>query len=110
DALATYETNQKTRNGNRNGSGSQSDGENGSKGTVHMARGTVRYDATYEMSWKALMNMMTKVYCPRNEIQKPETELWDMTVKGIDVVGYTQRFQELALLCPRMVPEEEDKV
>nr|GEV67757.1 reverse transcriptase domain-containing protein [Tanacetum cinerariifolium] len=70
---------------------------------------TVRYDATYEMSWKALMNMMTKVYCPRNEIQKPETELWDMTVKGIDVVGYTQRFQELALLCPRMVPEEEDK-
>ncbi|GJZ03986.1 hypothetical protein Tco_0537261 [Tanacetum coccineum] len=31
-------------------------------------------------------------------------------MKGTDVVGYTQRFQELALLCLRMVPEEEDKV
>ncbi|GJX69324.1 hypothetical protein Tco_0305051 [Tanacetum coccineum] len=39
-----------------------------------------------------------------------ESELWNLTVKGTDVVGYTQRFQKLALLCLRMVPEEEDKV
>nr|GEW31423.1 hypothetical protein [Tanacetum cinerariifolium] len=46
----------------------------------------------------------------RNEIQKLETKLWNLTVKGTDIAGYTQRFQELAFFCLRMVPEEEDKV
>ncbi|GKB58143.1 hypothetical protein Tco_0914329 [Tanacetum coccineum] len=32
------------------------------------------------------------------------------TVKGTDVVSYTQRFQELALMCGRMFPEESDQV
>ncbi|GJZ26160.1 reverse transcriptase domain-containing protein [Tanacetum coccineum] len=71
---------------------------------------TVRHDAAYDMSWKDFMKMVTEAYCPRNEIQKLESELWNLTVKGTDVVGYTQSFQELALLYPRMVPEEEDKV
>ncbi|GJV30533.1 hypothetical protein Tco_1386981 [Tanacetum coccineum] len=39
-----------------------------------------------------------------------ESELWSLTIKGTDVVGYTQRFQELALLCPRMVLDEEKKI
>ncbi|GJW89088.1 reverse transcriptase domain-containing protein [Tanacetum coccineum] len=72
---------------------------------------TVGHDAAYEMSWKDLMKIMTEAYYPRNEIQKLKTELWNLTMKGTDVVGYTQCFQELTLLCPRMVPEEEeDKV
>ncbi|GKD34223.1 reverse transcriptase domain-containing protein [Tanacetum coccineum] len=29
---------------------------------------------------------------------------------GTDVIGYNQRFQELALLCVRMFPEESDKI
>ncbi|GKG40274.1 hypothetical protein Tco_0467051, partial [Tanacetum coccineum] len=33
-----------------------------------------------------------------------------MTVKGNDLTAYTQRFQELILLCTRMVPVEEDRV
>ncbi|GJR43726.1 reverse transcriptase domain-containing protein [Tanacetum coccineum] len=71
---------------------------------------TVGHDAAYDMSWKDLMKMMIEAYCLRNKIQKLESVLWNLTVKGINVVGYTQRFQELALLCPRMVLEEEDKV
>ncbi|GJX74139.1 putative reverse transcriptase domain-containing protein [Tanacetum coccineum] len=51
-------------------------------------------DAAYAMNWAALMRLMTEVYCPRNEIQKMETELWNMTVKGNDLTAYTQRFQE----------------
>ncbi|GJT35516.1 hypothetical protein Tco_0925935 [Tanacetum coccineum] len=35
---------------------------------------TVVIDAAYEMYWKELMTMMTEVYCPRNEIQKMESE------------------------------------
>nr|GFA40823.1 hypothetical protein [Tanacetum cinerariifolium] len=57
-----------------------------------------------------LMKLMTEVYCPRNEVKKMEAELWNMTVKGNDLTAYTQTFQELILLCTRMVPDEEDKV
>ncbi|GJS83218.1 putative reverse transcriptase domain-containing protein, partial [Tanacetum coccineum] len=39
-----------------------------------------------------------------------ETELWNLAMKGNDLTAYTRRFQELVLLCTRMVPNEEDKV
>ncbi|GJR55093.1 reverse transcriptase domain-containing protein [Tanacetum coccineum] len=39
-----------------------------------------------------------------------ESELWNLAVKGNDLIAYTRRFQELVLLCTRMVPTEEDKV
>ncbi|GKC36494.1 hypothetical protein Tco_1048878, partial [Tanacetum coccineum] len=36
---------------------------------------TIGVDAAYALKWAGLMKLMTKVYCPRNEIQKMETEL-----------------------------------
>ncbi|GJR20310.1 putative reverse transcriptase domain-containing protein [Tanacetum coccineum] len=54
--------------------------------------------------------MMTDKYCPRNEIKKLEMEIWDLKVKGTDLTSYTQRFQELALLCGRIFPKESDKI
>ncbi|GJU55341.1 reverse transcriptase domain-containing protein [Tanacetum coccineum] len=71
---------------------------------------TVGHDAAYGMPWKRLMKMITDKYCPRNEIKKLEMEIWDLKVKGTDLTSYTQRFQELALLCGRMFPEEFDKI
>ncbi|GKE74707.1 hypothetical protein Tco_1536748, partial [Tanacetum coccineum] len=47
---------------------------------------------------------------PRGEIKKLDIEIWNLKVKGTDVERYTQRFQELALLCGRMFPDESDKV
>ncbi|GJZ77529.1 hypothetical protein Tco_0642201, partial [Tanacetum coccineum] len=47
---------------------------------------------------------------PQTEIKKLEVELWELKVKGTDVIGCNQRFQELALLCGRMFPEESDKI
>ncbi|GJZ22370.1 putative reverse transcriptase domain-containing protein [Tanacetum coccineum] len=41
---------------------------------------TVGVEAAYAMTWKALMNLMTEIYCPRNEIQKMETELLNLTM------------------------------
>ncbi|GJV83413.1 putative ribonuclease H-like domain-containing protein [Tanacetum coccineum] len=35
---------------------------------------------------------------------------YDVANNGTDVTGYNQRFQELALLCVRIFPEESDKV
>ncbi|GJU81349.1 reverse transcriptase domain-containing protein [Tanacetum coccineum] len=71
---------------------------------------TVRHDAVYGMPWKKLMEIMTKNYCPGSEIKSLEIELWNLKVKGTDVVSYIQHFQELALLCVRMFPEESDQV
>ncbi|GJX88639.1 putative reverse transcriptase domain-containing protein [Tanacetum coccineum] len=71
---------------------------------------TIGADAAFSMSWRELIKLMTEVYCPRNEIQKMETELWNLTVKGNDLTAYTQRFQDLTMLCTKMVPEEEDRV
>ncbi|GKE69742.1 putative reverse transcriptase domain-containing protein, partial [Tanacetum coccineum] len=71
---------------------------------------TIRTDAAYALSWRELLKLMTEVYCPRNEIQKMETELWNLSVKNNDMATYTQRFQELTMMCTKMVPEEEDRV
>ncbi|GJX39643.1 hypothetical protein Tco_0252946 [Tanacetum coccineum] len=45
-----------------------------------------------------------------NEMKKLEVELWNLKVKGTDVTGYNQRFQELVLLYVRMFPKESDKI
>ncbi|GJU55657.1 putative reverse transcriptase domain-containing protein [Tanacetum coccineum] len=71
---------------------------------------TVGHDASYGMPWKTLKKMMTDKYCPRCEIKKLEIELWNLKVKGTDVLSYNQRFQELALMCSRMFLEESDEV
>nr|GEV52342.1 retrovirus-related Pol polyprotein from transposon TNT 1-94 [Tanacetum cinerariifolium] len=52
---------------------------------------TIGFDAAYAMKWDRLMKLMTEMYCPRNEIKKMEAELWNLTVKGIDLTAYTQR-------------------
>ncbi|GKE83198.1 putative reverse transcriptase domain-containing protein, partial [Tanacetum coccineum] len=54
--------------------------------------------------------MMSDKYCLRSELKKLEIEIWNLKVKGINVVSYTQRFQELALMCGRMFPEESNEV
>ncbi|GJY07662.1 putative reverse transcriptase domain-containing protein, partial [Tanacetum coccineum] len=71
---------------------------------------TIKIEAAYAMSWAELMKLMTEVYYPINEVQKMETELGNLAMKGNDLTAYTRRFQELVLLCIRMVSNEEDKV
>ncbi|GJX07412.1 reverse transcriptase domain-containing protein [Tanacetum coccineum] len=51
--------------------------------------------------------MFIRKYCPRNEIKKMENELWNLKVKGTNLTSYNQRFQELILLCPEMVPNTD---
>ncbi|GJX37388.1 reverse transcriptase domain-containing protein [Tanacetum coccineum] len=53
---------------------------------------TVSHDAAYAMTWADLRKKMTDKYCPRNEMKKLEAELWNLKVKGTDVIGYNQRF------------------
>ncbi|GKE94611.1 putative reverse transcriptase domain-containing protein, partial [Tanacetum coccineum] len=60
--------------------------------------------------WNEFKIMMTIEYCPATEIQRMEQELWTLTLKGDDIEAYNNRFHELALMCPDLVPTEKKKV
>ncbi|GJT31088.1 putative reverse transcriptase domain-containing protein [Tanacetum coccineum] len=49
-------------------------------------------------------------FCPAEEVQRMEHELWNLKVKEYNIVAYTQRFNKLALMCPRMVEPENVKI
>ncbi|GJS16434.1 reverse transcriptase domain-containing protein [Tanacetum coccineum] len=64
----------------------------------------------YAMTWEGLKKKMTDKYCPLGEIQKLEIELWNLKVKGNDVPAYTERFQELTLICTKFCASETEKI
>nr|GEU31661.1 putative reverse transcriptase domain-containing protein [Tanacetum cinerariifolium] len=62
------------------------------------------------LPWIEMKELMTAEFCSIEEIQTMEHELWNLKVKEYNIVAYTQRFNELALMCPRMVKPERVKV
>ncbi|GJT12835.1 reverse transcriptase domain-containing protein [Tanacetum coccineum] len=64
----------------------------------------------YSMTWEVLKKKMTDKYCLQGEIKKIEIELWNLKVKGNDVPTYTERFQELTLICTKFVANETEKI
>ncbi|GJX96647.1 putative reverse transcriptase domain-containing protein [Tanacetum coccineum] len=64
----------------------------------------------YSMTWEVLKKTMTNKYCPQGEIKKLEIKLWNLKVKCNDVPAYTERFQELTLICTKFVANETEKV
>jgi len=71
---------------------------------------SVGIDVAYSMTWTQFKTLLIKTYCPRNEVEKLESEFWNHKVKGTDMATYTRRFQELSLLCPDMVRTEDLKI
>nr|GEY10943.1 hypothetical protein [Tanacetum cinerariifolium] len=59
--------------------------------------------------WFKKMETMFHISNYPQKNQKMKTELCNMTMKGNDLTAYTRRFQELHMLCTRMVLDE-DKV
>ncbi|GKF11507.1 putative reverse transcriptase domain-containing protein [Tanacetum coccineum] len=60
--------------------------------------------------WTEFKTMMTTEYCPASEIQRMKQELWTLTLKGDDIEAYNNRFHELALMYPELVPTEKKKI
>ncbi|GJU51901.1 putative reverse transcriptase domain-containing protein [Tanacetum coccineum] len=114
-------------NGNRNGNGNPNVNTGG---VVSVAR-----ECTYQdfikcqplnfkgtegvvglIKWFEKMEMVFHIsncsekYQVKNEIQKMDSELWNLTVKSNDLAAYTKRFQELTKMCTKIVPEDEDRV
>nr|GFA79491.1 putative reverse transcriptase domain-containing protein [Tanacetum cinerariifolium] len=63
-----------------------------------------------QIPWSNLKAMMTTEYCLATKIQKMEQEIWTLTLKGDDIEAYNNRFHELALMCPELVPTERKKI
>ncbi|GKC30495.1 hypothetical protein Tco_1037789, partial [Tanacetum coccineum] len=86
-------------NGNDNGNGNGNEGGNGYnfEGLMPVAR-----ECTYQDFLKLDRTYEVKDTSVLSEEQNSED--------GNDLTAYTRRFQELVLLCTRMVPDEEDKV
>ncbi|GJR83997.1 putative reverse transcriptase domain-containing protein [Tanacetum coccineum] len=71
---------------------------------------TMGLETVNQMPWTEMKQLMTAEFCPIEEVQRMEHELWNLKVKEYNIVAYTQRFNELALMCPRMVEPERVKV
>ncbi|GJW55378.1 putative reverse transcriptase domain-containing protein [Tanacetum coccineum] len=67
-------------------------------------------DVANQIAWTEMKKLMTGEFCPAKELQRMENELWNLKVKEYNMVAYTQRFNELALMCSRMVEPESVKI
>ncbi|GJS86192.1 putative reverse transcriptase domain-containing protein [Tanacetum coccineum] len=68
---------------------------------------SVTLDTAHAIPWSDFKAMFIRKYCPRNEVKQMENKLWNLKVKGTNLTAYNQRFQELILLCPEMVPNTD---
>nr|GEV98524.1 putative reverse transcriptase domain-containing protein [Tanacetum cinerariifolium] len=64
-------------------------------------------EEAYKITRSEFKKLLIKKYYPRTEVKKMEDEFYSLTVKGNDLKTYVRRFQELAVLCPTMVPNSE---
>ncbi|GKB18215.1 reverse transcriptase domain-containing protein, partial [Tanacetum coccineum] len=60
-------------------------------------------EAAVGMSWEDFKTLTRDEFCPSNEMQKLETELWNHVMVGAGHAAYTDRFHELARLVPYLV-------
>ncbi|GKD65858.1 reverse transcriptase domain-containing protein [Tanacetum coccineum] len=67
-------------------------------------------EEAYKITWVEFKKLLIKKYCLRTEVQKMEDEFYHLIVKGNDLKTHVRRFQELATLCPTMVPDSEKMI
>nr|GEX91474.1 hypothetical protein [Tanacetum cinerariifolium] len=72
------------------------------EGVVGLTRWIKKMESVFQISGYAIEN--------QGEIKKLEIELWNLKVKGNDVPAYTERFQELTLICTKFIANETEKI
>ncbi|GJU13470.1 putative reverse transcriptase domain-containing protein [Tanacetum coccineum] len=71
---------------------------------------TLGLAVAHEKSWDDLKKMMLEEFCPEEEISRMEDKLRHLRLKDHDIAAYTNRFNELVLLCPDVVPSTKKKI
>nr|GEV58984.1 reverse transcriptase domain-containing protein [Tanacetum cinerariifolium] len=90
----------------------------GTEGVVGLTRWLEKMESVFQISnctvacqvKFASCTLQGNKYCPMGEIQKLESKYQNLKVKGLDLLNYNHRFQELALMCDRMFHKELAKV
>ncbi|GKE02511.1 putative reverse transcriptase domain-containing protein [Tanacetum coccineum] len=102
----------------------------GTKGAVGLCHWFEKMENTFEISecaegrkvstlgrevangrpWNEVKHMMIDEFCLIEEVQRLEDELRHLKLRDMNIAAYTERFNELALLCPDAIPNEEKKV
>nr|GFA79922.1 hypothetical protein [Tanacetum cinerariifolium]GFA79923.1 hypothetical protein [Tanacetum cinerariifolium]GFA79933.1 hypothetical protein [Tanacetum cinerariifolium]GFA79934.1 hypothetical protein [Tanacetum cinerariifolium]GFA79958.1 hypothetical protein [Tanacetum cinerariifolium] len=102
----------------RNSSGE--DGSHRTEGAVGLTRWIEKMESVfnisgtlgpgaYSMTWSILKKKIIDKYFPLGEVKKLEIELWNLKVRDNNIPAYTNRFQELALICTKFVSNETEK-
>nr|GEW78728.1 putative reverse transcriptase domain-containing protein [Tanacetum cinerariifolium] len=78
----------------------------GTEGVVGLTQWIEKMESVFQISGCAIENQ----YCPLGEIKKLEIKLWNLNVKENNVPAYTERFQELTLICTKFVADETEKI
>nr|GEY26365.1 protein CTR9 homolog [Tanacetum cinerariifolium] len=71
---------------------------------------TLGRDVANGRPWTEVKQMMTDEFYPTEEVQRLEDELRHLKLRDMNIAAYTERFNELGLLCPDVVPNEKKKV
>ncbi|GJY95426.1 putative reverse transcriptase domain-containing protein, partial [Tanacetum coccineum] len=71
---------------------------------------TLGIDVVNGKSWTNIRKLMMKEFCPDEEVQRLKNELRILKLRDTNIAAYTHWFNELALLCPEVVPTEKKKV
>nr|GEZ39920.1 putative reverse transcriptase domain-containing protein [Tanacetum cinerariifolium] len=74
----------------------------GNEDVVGLTRWIEKMESVFNISGYAIEN--------QGEVKKLEIELWNLKVKGNDVLTYTNRFQEVTLICTKFVANENEKI
>ncbi|GJW74121.1 putative reverse transcriptase domain-containing protein [Tanacetum coccineum] len=82
----------------------------GTEGVVELTQWIEKMETVFRISNCSVENQIKFSTCTLLGNALTWWNSHELKVKGTDVIGYNQRFQELALLCGRMFPEESDKI
>nr|GEV27588.1 hypothetical protein [Tanacetum cinerariifolium] len=103
DAMANYEANRSSRNGD-----DSYDSRSGRRRTEHTTQAVEM--AMIAMTREVAEEGQSTLLVNAREIKKLKIEMWNLKVKGTEVVSYTLCFQELSLMSERMFLEKSDQV
>lgn len=64
----------------------------------------------YSMYWDDIKVKLIEDYYHKDEMQNMEHERWNLMIKGLYISPYATRFNDLVILCLRLITPEYKKV
>ncbi|GJV33011.1 putative reverse transcriptase domain-containing protein [Tanacetum coccineum] len=89
----------------------------GAEGAIELCRWFEKVECTFGISECIKRNKvkfaaatLQEEFCPEEEISRMKDDLRHLRLKDNDIAAYTNRFNELVLLCPDVVPTTKKKI